>query len=129
MSTARLSACWTDCATATVVPLMAAADTSVIVLTCRGDELHRVRLREHGADDVVEKPFGYPELRARTRQGSAAAYHAASAGRADSGGSIRIDRAIRRVTVGAREVSVSGTEYRLCADWRLSPIGYSPARS
>lgn len=92
--------------------LLAAADTPMIVLTCRGDELHRVRLLEHGADDVLEKPFGYPELRARV-----AAVLRRTAPRLPERltvvGSIRIDRSARRVSIGDREVSVSGTEYRL----------------
>ena len=41
------------------------ADCPAIALTSHADELHRVRLLERGADDVVAKPFSYPELRAR----------------------------------------------------------------
>src|SRR3954447_17100798 len=40
-------------------------DVPLIVLTRRADELWRVRYLEHGSDDVVSKPFGYPELRGR----------------------------------------------------------------
>ena len=43
----------------------AATDTPVIVLTSRSEEVHRVRLLERGGDDVIVKPFSYPELRAR----------------------------------------------------------------
>ena len=35
-------------------------DLPVIVLAGYGDELHRTRLLEHGADDVQPKPFSYP---------------------------------------------------------------------
>lgn len=93
-------------------PLMAAADTPMIALTSHGDELHRVRLLEHGADDVLEKPFGYLELRARL----AAVLRRTTPRlpeRLTVVGSIRIDRAARRVSVGDRDASVSGTEYRL----------------
>ncbi|MGP0048834.1 MAG: response regulator transcription factor [Solirubrobacteraceae bacterium] len=41
------------------------ADTPLIVLTNRCDELHRVRVLERGGDDIIAKPFSYPELRAR----------------------------------------------------------------
>ena len=41
-----------------------ASDTPVIVLTSHPEELHRVRLLERGGDDVIAKPFSYPELRA-----------------------------------------------------------------
>ena len=39
-------------------------DTPLIALTGRSDAIHRIRLLERGGDDVVAKPFTYPELRA-----------------------------------------------------------------
>ena len=39
----------------------------MIVLTARADELTRVRVFDRGGDDVVAKPFSYPELRGRIR--------------------------------------------------------------
>ncbi|MGA2015144.1 MAG: response regulator, partial [Solirubrobacteraceae bacterium] len=41
--------------------------TPMIVLTAHADELARVRVFERGGDDVVAKPFSYPELRGRIR--------------------------------------------------------------
>ena len=41
------------------------SNTPVIVLTARSDELQRIRVLEHGGDDIVQNPFSYPELRAR----------------------------------------------------------------
>ena len=41
--------------------------TPMIVLTGRADELERVRVFDRGGDDVVSKPFSYPELRGRIR--------------------------------------------------------------
>ena len=41
--------------------------TPMIVLTRRSDELARVRVFDHGGDDVVTKPFSYPELHGRVR--------------------------------------------------------------
>src|SRR3954453_30563 len=43
------------------------SDVPLIVLTRRADELARVRYLERGSDDVVTKPFSYPELRGRVR--------------------------------------------------------------
>ena len=37
----------------------------MIVLSRDADRLQRIRLLERGGDDVVKKPFAYPELRAR----------------------------------------------------------------
>src|SRR3954465_1639488 len=42
-------------------------DVPLLVLTRRSDELARVRYLERGSDDVVPKPFSYPELRGRVR--------------------------------------------------------------
>jgi DNA-binding response OmpR family regulator len=40
-------------------------DTPMIVLTARVDELNRIRVLDRGGDDVLAKPYSYPELRAR----------------------------------------------------------------
>ena len=39
--------------------------TPLIVLTARVDELHNIRVLDRGGDDVLAKPYSYPELRAR----------------------------------------------------------------
>jgi DNA-binding response OmpR family regulator len=93
-------------------PLVAAVDTPMIVLSSHTDEVHRIRLLEHGADDVLEKPYSYPELRARLT-----AVLRRTSPRRPAGitvaGPIRIDRATHQVTVNGRPVSLSGTEFRL----------------
>ena len=40
-------------------------DVPLIVLTRDADRPQRIRVLERGGDDVVRKPFAYPELRAR----------------------------------------------------------------
>ena len=40
-------------------------DTPLIVLSRDADRLQRIRVLERGGDDIVGKPFAYPELRAR----------------------------------------------------------------
>jgi DNA-binding response OmpR family regulator len=41
-------------------------DVPVIALTAKAsDAVHRIRLLDRGADDVLDKPFSYPELRSR----------------------------------------------------------------
>ena len=87
-------------------------DTPMIVLTAHGDRLHRIRVLERGGDDIIAKPFSYPELRARI---------VAVLRRSDrrrrprtlSAGSLRIDLSSREVTVADRPVRLSGTEYDL----------------
>jgi DNA-binding response OmpR family regulator len=63
-----------------------ACDTPVIVLTSHPDEVHRVRLLERGGDDVVAKPFSYPELCAPGSMRCCAAPRRASLGRCSSPG-------------------------------------------
>jgi DNA-binding response OmpR family regulator len=87
-------------------------DTPLIVLSERPDELHRIRVLERGGDDVLSKPFSYPELRARIDSllRRAGARRAASVLRA---GPLRIDRRSRAVTVAGRPVSLCRMEYEL----------------
>jgi DNA-binding response OmpR family regulator len=90
----------------------AVTNTPVIVLTANGEELHRVRLLERGGDDVLVKPFSYPELRARI-----AAVLRRTAPRQPrtvlSAGPVRIDLRDRRVFLDERPVELSAVEYRL----------------
>jgi DNA-binding response OmpR family regulator len=90
----------------------AATDTPVIVLTSRSEEVHWVRLLERGGDDVIVKPFSYPELRARI-----AAVLRRTMPRQPrpvlSAGPVRINVRNRRVTVDERPVELSAVEYRL----------------
>jgi DNA-binding response OmpR family regulator len=87
-------------------------DTPLIVLSERADELHRIRVLEHGGDDVLAKPFSYPELRARiiSLLRRARARRAASILRA---GPLRIDLRSRSVTVQGRPVALCRMEYEL----------------
>jgi DNA-binding response OmpR family regulator len=87
-------------------------DVPLIVLTGDPSRLHRIRVLEHGGDDVVQKPFSYPELRARVgavlrrseiRRGA----------RVLRAGPIVIDVRSREVRVFDRPVELSAKEYEL----------------
>jgi DNA-binding response OmpR family regulator len=87
-------------------------DIPLIVLTRDPSRLHRIRVLEHGGDDVVQKPFSYPELRARIgavlrrseiRRGA----------RVLRAGPIVIDVRSREVRVFDRPVELSAKEYEL----------------
>ncbi len=97
-----------------------ARDTPVIVLTSRVDDLHRVRVLEHGGDDVVVKPFSYPELRARI-----AAVLRRTIQRQPrpmlTAGPVCIDLRRRAVTVADRSVALSGLEYELLGKLASDP--------
>jgi DNA-binding response OmpR family regulator len=97
-------------------------DLPVIVLTAQAQELHRVRLLERGCDDVIAKPFSYPELRARV-----AAVLRRTAPREPHpmilAGALRVDLHDRRVTLDGVSVHLSDIEYRL-----LCTLGAEPTR-
>jgi DNA-binding response OmpR family regulator len=83
----------------------------VIILTGRGSDEDRVRGLETGADDLIVKPFSYPELRARIgavlRRGADASEGPCRVGE------LVIDPIRRRVWVGEREVQLSNKEFGL----------------
>ena len=87
-------------------------DTPLIVLTSRVDELHRIRALDRGGDDVLTKPFSYPELRARI----SALLRRAEARRAPRvfrAGVLTIDVAARTVRVGEQRLELPAKEYEL----------------
>jgi hypothetical protein len=88
-------------------------DLPILVLTSHTDELHRTRLLERGADDVLSKPYSYPELRARL----GALLRRADARRTPCvlrAGSLRLDVRSRRAWVGEVELEpLRGKEYQL----------------
>ena len=97
-------------------------DTPMIVLSARADRLHRIRVLERGGDDIVQKPFSYPELRARI----VSLLRRAERRRAPQSlavGSLRIDLSSREVRVADRPVELSGKEYAL-----LVTLAGEPAR-
>jgi DNA-binding response OmpR family regulator len=83
----------------------------IIVLTGRGSSTDRVRALDRGADDYVQKPFLYEELRARItavlRRG-----HSRHEGPVRVG-EIFIDPSRRQVKVGERQVRLSKKEFTL----------------
>jgi len=88
------------------------ADLPVILLTARAEEQDKVAGLEGGADDYVTKPFSPRELLARI-QAVLRRATPAGAGEAIEAGSLRIDTASHRVTVGEQTVPLGPTEYRL----------------
>ena len=87
-------------------------DTPLIVLSRDADRLQRIRVLERGGDDVVRKPFAYPELRARI---AAVLRRSELRGRTRllRAGPILIDVRLREVRVLDRSVELSAKEYEL----------------
>jgi DNA-binding response OmpR family regulator len=86
--------------------------TPMIVLTARADELTRVRMFDRGGDDVVGKPFSYPELRGRIRALLRRAHQPRPAA-VSRVGALTVNHLTREVRVGERPVSLAGKEFAL----------------
>jgi two-component system phosphate regulon response regulator PhoB len=93
------------------------ADTPVIVLTARRDEIDRIKGLELGADDYVTKPFSPQELVLRVaavlRRVRAPAVVGSS--RVLRGGPIMLDLNAMLVEVDGEAIQLTPTEYRLLA--------------
>jgi DNA-binding response OmpR family regulator len=87
-------------------------DTPLIVLTGRTDALHRIRLLERGGDDVLAKPFVYPELRARIGAMLRLSERRQTS-RIRRVGPVTIDVPGRQVRVDDQPVELSAKEYEL----------------
>jgi DNA-binding response OmpR family regulator len=83
----------------------------IIVLTGRGATTDRVRGLDLGADDYVQKPFAYDELRARI-QAVLRRRHSRRDGPVRVG-ELLVDPSRRKVTVGEREVHLAKKEFTL----------------
>lgn len=88
----------------------------VLVLSVRADEAGKVAALDAGANDYVTKPFGTPELMARIRAllRDAAGATQASASVYDDG-CLRVDMALREVTLDGRPLALTRKEYALLA--------------
>ncbi len=89
------------------------SNVPIIVLSARGDEKDKVRCLDLGADDYLTKPFGIAELMARIKTALRHSDNAATALTPSNFtcGDLKINFAMRRVTVGGREVKLTPTEY------------------
>jgi len=92
----------------------------LLVLSGRVGELHRLRGFDKGADDVMGKPFSYPELRARVKALLSRAERSVKHGRLRVG-TLEIDPAARSVTLNGRRVVVSQKEFALLRTLAADP--------
>ncbi|MDQ6728725.1 MAG: response regulator transcription factor [Actinomycetota bacterium] len=97
-------------------------ELAILILTARGQELDVVAGLDAGADDYLTKPFRLSELLARIRsqlrRGGAPVN---GPGDALQVGSLRIDRAARRVWLGAEELMLRPKEFDLLTLMAANP--------
>jgi two-component system KDP operon response regulator KdpE len=89
------------------------SQSSIIMLTGRGDEDARVKGLEHGADDYVSKPFSPRELVARIRALLQHHEPTPSAPAVLTAGPLMLNVATRTVTNADQALSLTPTEFRL----------------
>jgi two-component system KDP operon response regulator KdpE len=86
----------------------------IIVISARGRESEKVSALDAGADDYLTKPFGVEELLARMRVALRHVARIEGDGEAAfESGELRVDLALRRVTVRGEEVHLTPLEYKL----------------
>jgi DNA-binding response OmpR family regulator len=105
----------------------------MIVLSAQANVLQRIRMLDRGGDDVLAKPFSYPELRARI----AAVLRRAEARRAPRlvrVGELSVDPVARTVRVAGQLVELTGKEYELLRVLASEPtrvltkVNFGPSR-
>lgn len=96
------------------------SEIPVILLTARGEEEDKVRGLDVGADDYMTKPFSPRELVARINAVLRRSSKALKQNNIELGGiSLNIDE--HRLSIGAKELALSPTEYRLLEFFMLHP--------
>ena len=87
----------------------------IIMLTARDETQDKVKGLSLGADDYLTKPFSVQELMARVEAVLRRVKSPEEAGTRPSfvAGDLRVDFALRRVTLKEQEISLTQTEYKL----------------
>jgi DNA-binding response OmpR family regulator len=97
----------------------------IIVITAKDAEIDKIVGLELGADDYITKPFSVREVLARVnavlRRASPDANEPNALPERDSLGEFTIDRAARRVVLGANEVKVTAREFDLLSYFLAHP--------
>ena len=99
------------------------SNAPIIMLTARGEETDKLVGLELGADDYIVKPFSPKELVARARAVLRRTENAAGGAGAETirAVDVTLDVPRMRVTVGARPVDVTPTEFQLLAALARQP--------
>ena len=97
----------------------------IIMITAKDAEVDKIVGLELGADDYITKPFSVREVLARVnavlRRSAADANEPPSTPERESLGGFTIDRAARRVIVGARDIKLTMREFELISYLLANP--------
>ena len=104
------------------------ADTLIIMITARVEDIDKILGLELGADDYITKPFNPREVIARVRALLRRTRKSTAPARSLSVGELRLDADRRLVTVGAVPIDLTPTEFSLLQTLMESP-GYVFSRS
>jgi two-component system, OmpR family, KDP operon response regulator KdpE len=110
---------------AVTMQLRSWTEVPIMILSAQGQEQAKVTALDAGADDYLTKPFGVDELLARMRV-ALRHFDRARAPAADpivEVGDLRIDMALRRVTLGGQEIHLTPIQYGL-----LSALARHPGK-
>jgi DNA-binding response OmpR family regulator len=91
----------------------ATARIPIVMLTARGEEVDRIVGLELGADDYISKPFSPREVVLRIKAVLRRLQHEEESPERLQVGEIQLDIAGHRLRVGAEDVPLTATEFRL----------------
>ncbi len=89
------------------------SEIPTIMLTAKGDDVDRILGLELGADDYLSKPFNPRELLARIKAILRRAPESTSSSSRLIAGDIELDARAQKVTAGANDIRLTGTEFEL----------------
>jgi two-component system KDP operon response regulator KdpE len=89
------------------------SNVPVIILSVIASEGEKVRLLQAGADDYVVKPFGMPELLARSEAALRRCFKTETESHIVVAGPLSVDLAARVVNVNAKTIELTRKEYSL----------------
>jgi two-component system alkaline phosphatase synthesis response regulator PhoP len=101
--------------------LRKSSDVPIIMLTARAEEADRIVGLELGADDYLVKPFSPKELVARVRAVLRRVDASVEAPDLVRAGDLEIDTTRRTVSVNARTIDLTATEFELLLHFARSP--------
>ncbi|MBQ6735029.1 MAG: response regulator transcription factor [Lachnospiraceae bacterium] len=83
----------------------------IIMLTAKNDDMDKILGLEYGADDYITKPFNILEVKARIKAIMRRTESKAEGPEVRTYGDLSINDAYRRVTVGDKEINLTGREF------------------